>query len=247
MVRPPSGRANCLQLRRDSLSSASPQEIWKPAWLEALDTQRFFAGCSAHEAAKKNEKNICCLDCCTSICPHCVRRYVYHDVVRLEDLERLIDCSYVQSYTINSSKVVFIKKRPQNRQFKGSGNSCSSCDRTLQEPYIHCSLGCKVDFLLSQNKDLSVLEGLRLSEARRGLGPPHLAGDDEDDDGTETTTQSTVVDNPSDSENRSSPPPITAEFVRRKRSGLHACCASTAGAAASMNRRKGTPHRSPSC
>ncbi|KAF7838805.1 tRNA-intron endonuclease [Senna tora] len=44
---------------------------------------------------------------CTSICPHClpshrlhrllqVRRYVYHDVVRLEDLQKLIDCSNVQ-------------------------------------------------------------------------------------------------------------------------------------------------------
>jgi len=79
----------------------------KPAWLEALYAQKFFVGCSYHENAKKNEKNICCLDCCTSICPHClpshrfhsllqVRRYVYHDVVRLEDLHKLIDCSNVQ-------------------------------------------------------------------------------------------------------------------------------------------------------
>ncbi|KAL5985584.1 Protein RGF1 INDUCIBLE TRANSCRIPTION FACTOR 1 [Asimina triloba] len=140
--------------------------IRKPAWLEALTTQNFFVGCSFHENAKKNEKNICCLDCCTSICPHClpshryhrlvqVRRYVYHDVVRLEDLEKLIDCSNVQAYTINSAKVIFIKKRPQNRQFKGSGNYCITCDRSLQEPYIHCSLGCKVDYVLKHKKDLS--------------------------------------------------------------------------------------------
>lgn len=50
----------------------------------------------------------------------------------------------MQSYTINSSKVIFLKKRPQSRQFKGSGNICTSCDRTLQEPYVHCSLECKV-------------------------------------------------------------------------------------------------------
>ncbi|KAJ6921979.1 hypothetical protein NC652_015817 [Populus alba x Populus x berolinensis] len=127
----------------------------KPAWLEALYAQKFFVGCSYHDAAKKNEKNVCCLDCCISICPHCipshrfhrllqVRRYVYHDVVRLEDIEKLIDCSNVQAYTINSAKVVFIKKRPQNRQFKGAGNYCTSCDRSLQEPFTHCSLGCKV-------------------------------------------------------------------------------------------------------
>ena len=87
------------------------QAMWKPAWLEALNTQKFFVACSFHEHAKKNEKNICCLDCCTSICPHCVaahrvhrllqvRRYVYHDVVRLEDLEKLIDCSSVQVYQL---------------------------------------------------------------------------------------------------------------------------------------------------
>lgn len=83
------------------------QGIQKPAWLEALYNQKFFVGCSFHETSKKNEKNICCLDCCISICPHClsshrfhrllqVRRYVYHDVVRLEDLQKLIDCSNVQ-------------------------------------------------------------------------------------------------------------------------------------------------------
>ncbi|KAK9141787.1 hypothetical protein Syun_011187 [Stephania yunnanensis] len=137
--------------------------IRRPAWLEALYTEKFFVPCFTHENAKKNEKNVCCLDCCTSICPHClplhrfhrlvqVRRYVYHDVVRLEDLEKLVDCSSVQAYTINSAKVIFIKKRPQSRQFKGSGNYCTSCDRSLQEPYIHCSLGCKVDFVLRHER-----------------------------------------------------------------------------------------------
>lgn len=56
----------------------------------------------------------------------------------------LISCIFAQAYTINAAKVLFIKKRPQNRQFKGSGNYCTSCDRSLQEPFIHCSLGCKV-------------------------------------------------------------------------------------------------------
>lgn len=139
----------------------------KPAWLEALmHREKFFTGCLIHEDAKKNEKNILCLDCCKSICPHClpahrthrllqVRRYVYHDVVRLEDLEKLIDCSNVQAYTINSAKVVFLNQRPQSRPFKGSGNTCTTCERSLQEPYFHCSIGCKVDYLLRQRLDLS--------------------------------------------------------------------------------------------
>ncbi|RXH86785.1 hypothetical protein C1H46_043809 [Malus baccata] len=79
----------------------------KPAWLERLMAETFFGGCGVHHSRRKNEKNVFCLHCCLSICPHClsshrlhpllqVRRYVYHDVVRLGDLEKLIDCSYTQ-------------------------------------------------------------------------------------------------------------------------------------------------------
>ncbi|XP_073000908.1 protein RGF1 INDUCIBLE TRANSCRIPTION FACTOR 1-like [Typha latifolia] len=235
--------------------------IWKPAWLEALDTQRFFTPCSLHENAKKNEKNICCLDCCTSICPHCVpshrvhrlvqvRRYVYHDVVRLEDLEKLIDCTNVQSYTINSSKVVFLKKRPQNRQFKGSGNICTSCDRCLQEPYIHCSLGCKVDYILRQQKDLSpYLRACKTLQLSSDFFIPH-----EVDDEANETTNSTLVEGDelmgsSDSENLSMP---CTEFVQKKCTGIFICSRSARrisdeDMAANMSRRKGIPHRSPLC
>ncbi|KAL5652431.1 hypothetical protein ACJX0J_037889, partial [Zea mays] len=126
----------------------------RPGWVGGLVEESFFVGCAAHEDRKKNEKNIFCLGCCASICPHCapahrhhlllqVRRYVYNDVVRLDDLERLIDCSFVQPYTINSAKVIFLKPRPQSRPFKGSGNVCLACDRILQEPFHFCCLSCK--------------------------------------------------------------------------------------------------------
>ncbi|GFQ05202.1 hypothetical protein PHJA_002664300 [Phtheirospermum japonicum] len=216
--------------------------------------------------AKKNEKNICCLDCCTSICPHCVlshrshrllqiRRYVYHEVVRLEDLERLMDCSNIQAYTINAAKVVFIKKRPQNRQFKGSGNYCTSCDRCLQEPFIHCSLGCKVDFLVKQYMDLTPF--LRVCDTLQ-LGPdfciPQDMGDDET---TNETPNSTIVDSSdgpfsssSGSENMMSF--SCSDIVRKKRSGLYVCGRMSSkiteeDMATSMSRRKGVPHRSPMC
>ncbi|XP_016448809.2 protein RGF1 INDUCIBLE TRANSCRIPTION FACTOR 1-like isoform X1 [Nicotiana tabacum] len=251
--------------------------IQKPAWLEAMCTEKFFAPCPIHESAKKNEKNICCLDCCISICPHCVmahrfhrlvqiRRYVYHDVVRLEDLEKLIDCSNVQAYTINSAKVIFIKKRPQNRQFKGSGNYCTSCDRSLQEPFLHCSLGCKVDFVLKQYKDISPF--LRRCTTLQ-LSPDFFIPQDMADD---DTAHSTIVDSDepwgssmsdsSGSENMmmmmsTSTFPCT-EFVRKKRSGLYVCgrtvvnsnyknLSSDEDMATSMSRRKGIPHRSPLC
>ncbi|KAL6888750.1 hypothetical protein ACP4OV_009776 [Aristida adscensionis] len=138
----------------------------RPGWVGGLVSETFFAACPAHESRKKNDKNIFCLGCCASICPHCapshhhhpllqVRRYVYHDVVRLGDLEKLIDCSYVQPYTINSAKVIFLKPRPQSRPFKGSGNVCLTCDRILQEPFHFCSLSCKVDHVMVQGGDLS--------------------------------------------------------------------------------------------
>ncbi|GAB4828200.1 Protein RGF1 INDUCIBLE TRANSCRIPTION FACTOR 1 [Ancistrocladus abbreviatus] len=244
----------------------------KPAWLDALYTQKFFVGCAVHETAKKNEKNVLCLDCCLSICPHCltmhrfhrliqIRRYVYHDVIRLEDLEKLIDCSNVQAYTINSAKVIFIKKRPQNRQFKGSGNYCTSCDRSLQEPYIHCSLGCKVDFVLKYNRDLTPY--LRVCKTLQ-LGPDFLYPQDalgDDDMMTNETPHSTIVD--SDelmscssgssgcTENMSM---VCSDVVRKKRSGLYVCgriankgSVSEEDMATSMNRRKRIPHRSPLC
>ncbi|XP_043699027.1 uncharacterized protein LOC122649843 isoform X2 [Telopea speciosissima] len=87
--------------------SGRGEMVMKPAWLEGLIAETFFAACGVHESLRKNEKNIFCLECCRSICPHCVpshrshpllqvRRYVYNDVVRLDDLEKLIDCSYTQ-------------------------------------------------------------------------------------------------------------------------------------------------------
>ncbi|KAI0499796.1 hypothetical protein KFK09_018004 [Dendrobium nobile] len=137
-----------------------------PSWLEKLLAEKFFSPCAHHEGVKKNEKNILCLDCCFGFCPHCIlphrshrllqiRRYVYHDVVRVEDLEKLIDMSLVQSYTTNSSKVAFLKQRAQSRPFRGSGNGCRSCDRPLQESFLYCSLSCKVKKLMMNDGELS--------------------------------------------------------------------------------------------
>ncbi|KAG6527298.1 hypothetical protein ZIOFF_009396 [Zingiber officinale] len=112
-----------------------------PGWLGRLVEESFFVGCGAHESRKKNEKNIFCLDCCSSICPHCAPAHSSHPLL--------------QPYTINSAKVVFLKPRPQSRPPKGSGNICPSCDRILQEPFHFCSLSCKVEHVVSRGEDLS--------------------------------------------------------------------------------------------
>ncbi|KAI4311660.1 hypothetical protein MLD38_036539 [Melastoma candidum] len=133
-----------------------------PGWLRSLLEERFFELCDRHEsAAKKNEKNVFCLDCGHGLCPHClprhpksshrllqIRRYVYNDVIRLSDAQKLLDCSLVQPYTTNSAKVVFLNQRPMSRPFRCSGSSCSTCDRSLQDSFTFCSLFCKVQNLI---------------------------------------------------------------------------------------------------
>ncbi|XP_078428669.1 protein RGF1 INDUCIBLE TRANSCRIPTION FACTOR 1-like [Wolffia australiana] len=232
-----------------------------PAWLGGLLLEEgFFSGCSLHEHRKKNEKNIFCLGCCRSICPHCastpahlshpllqVRRYVYHDVVRLDDLEKLIDCSFVQPYTINSAKVVFLKQRPQSRPFKGSGNVCLTCDRILQEPFHFCSLSCKVERVVVRGRDLSGVL-CRLEEREEAFShfeSLRMDGSDLAEDESQHTPDS-ILEGP----------------LRRRGAGAaRLSCAGSAecgglkkkGGAAFLphivlslgSRRKGAPHRSP--
>ncbi|MED6192310.1 hypothetical protein PIB30_009122 [Stylosanthes scabra] len=144
-----------------------------PAWLSKLMRERFFGECGVHQNLRKNDKNVLCLHCCLSLCPHClplhphhhpllqVRRYVYHDVVRLGDLEKLIDCSNIQPYTINGAKVIFLNERAQGQSRSscsrggGTANSCCSCDRILQDPFHFCSLSCKVDHMVYEGERLS--------------------------------------------------------------------------------------------
>uniref|UniRef100_A0A0D9WT09 B box-type domain-containing protein n=1 Tax=Leersia perrieri TaxID=77586 RepID=A0A0D9WT09_9ORYZ len=247
----------------------------RPGWVGGLVEESFFVGCPVHESRKKNEKNIFCLGCCTSICPHCapshrhhpllqVRRYVYNDVVRLDDLDKLIDCSFVQPYTINSAKVIFLKPRPQSRPFKGSGNICLTCDRILQEPFHFCCLSCKVDHVMIQGGDLSNI--LYMS------GEPDIAcfprfenlrvdgaGEEEDDDDRhQVMTPNSILEDPlhhhhqyyggggGSSNNIGRRDTTTADVVPRKKKGSGGGGGFFPQIVLSLNnRRKGAPHRSP--
>lgn len=238
-----------------------------PRWLGALMGEKFFNACIIHEDSKKNEKNIFCLDCCEGICPHClsphrshrllqIRRYVYHDVIRLGDAEKLMDCSLVQSYTTNSAKVVFINKRPQSRPCRGSGNICITCDRGLQDPYIFCSLSCKLQHILST-------DATRISDIIfncEHLTLPELGLDD-----GQMTPDSTLE--PPGSFRTSSGSSgaggigcrtlgctaTTEVVVRKKRSNVSSfrpicppvCTPVSEISAGLLSRRKGTPQRSP--
>ncbi|KAG8391634.1 hypothetical protein BUALT_Bualt01G0207800 [Buddleja alternifolia] len=224
-----------------SVSLSRNSEV--PRWLSCLLTEKFFNACIIHEDAKKNEKNI--------------RRYVYHDVIRLVDADKLIDCSGVQSYTTNSAKVIFLNERPQTRAPRASGNLCITCDRKVQESSLFCSLSCKVQHILENGCKLSLY--LRNCEFM-SLPDPSL------DDGQMTPDSVLEPAGSLRTESGSSSGGLagfidcpnltctaTTEVVRKKRSNLSglrtgcgpACKPVPEFTYGMMNRRKGTPHRSP--
>ncbi|XP_073158271.1 protein RGF1 INDUCIBLE TRANSCRIPTION FACTOR 1-like [Henckelia pumila] len=242
-------------------------DTWEvPQWLSTLLTEKFFNACIIHEEDKRNEKNVFCLDCCDGICPHCfihhrshrllqIRRYVYHNVVRLADADKLMDCGKVQSYTTNSAKVVFLNQRPQTRPCRGSGSLCITCDRNLQESYLFCSVSCKLRHVLESGGKLSMYlrkcEFLTLPEM--GLDEGRMTPDSVlEPDGSVKTESGSSSGALVGCLNLSST--ATTEIVRKKRSnlsrirsGLRAACGPVSEMSDSMmNRsRKGTPHRSP--
>ncbi|XP_041026642.1 protein RGF1 INDUCIBLE TRANSCRIPTION FACTOR 1-like isoform X2 [Juglans microcarpa x Juglans regia] len=212
----------------------------KPAWLEGLMAETFFGACGAHDNLRKNEKNVFCLHCCLSICPHCFPSHRSHPLL--------------QPYTINSAKVIFLNQRPQSRSFKGSANICWTCDRILQEPFHFCSLSCKVDNMVCQGEDLSSIlyrfdesdfaisqfEGLQMDGSEMII---------DDDDGQITT--SSILEDPelqyrgsSCSNEATSNSLISSEpeLVKKKNKGRGLL----PGIVLSLSsRRKGAPQRAP--
>ncbi|GER26372.1 PLATZ transcription factor family protein [Striga asiatica] len=229
-----------------------------PGWLRGLMGEKFFNACILHEGAKKNEKNVFCLDCCEGICPHCVsdhhshrlmqiRRNVYQDVLRLVDAVKLIDCDHVQSYTSNSAKVVFLHQRPRARIHRASAPICISCDRNLQKSYLFCSISCKLEHVFRTRSKLSKYlrncKFLALPEPNQDDGRMTPDSVLEPAGSVRTESYSAGVGGPVDCPALISTA-TTMEVVRKKRSilsGNRPACKPVS----ETNRRKGSPHRSP--
>ncbi|KAE9587972.1 hypothetical protein Lal_00002697 [Lupinus albus] len=149
------------------------QECMKvPEWVEHVLSSTFFSACEIH-TKHRNECNKYCIDCTDdAFCSHCVptshkghhviqiRRSSYEECVRVEDLQKALDINGVQTFVINSAKVIFLNKRGRcvsQTKNNGGGNlrnnlcknttECMTCQRTLLEPFCFCSIECKFEWI----------------------------------------------------------------------------------------------------
>ncbi|KAL1331957.1 protein RGF1 INDUCIBLE TRANSCRIPTION FACTOR 1-like [Arachis hypogaea] len=156
-----------------------------PPWLERLLQTPFFNVCRIHGDAARSECNMFCLDCNNNnnnnnngdaFCFYCrssrhkdhqviqIRRSSYHDVVRVVEIQKVLDISGVQTYVINSARVLFLNERPQPKSGKGVPHICEICGRSLLDPFRFCSLGCKL-VGIKRNGDASFVLDDKINEA----------------------------------------------------------------------------------
>ncbi|KAK9667827.1 hypothetical protein RND81_13G013400 [Saponaria officinalis] len=200
-----------------------------PPWLKPLLREKFFIQCKNHPNSHKNECNMYCLDCMNGpICPLClphhinhraiqIRRSSYNDVVRASDIQKMIDISGIQTYIINSARVVFLNERPQSRPGKGVTNTCLVCERSLLDIFRFCSLGCKI---VGTSKNF---------QKKKKIQAPVESDSENSCSTSSTTTREEMMNNYYNNNNNNNsviqsfaqmPPQTSLNFRKRRRKGI---------------------------
>ncbi|KAL6998673.1 hypothetical protein U1Q18_048189 [Sarracenia purpurea var. burkii] len=211
-----------------------------PPWLKPLLRESFFVQCKSHADSHKSECNMYCLDCMNgALCSLClayhkdhraiqIRRSSYHDVIRVSEIQRYLDITSVQTYVINSAKVVFLNERPQPRPGKGVTNTCEVCERSLLDSFRFCSLGCKI---VGTSKNFHRREK-HSPEKKHAAAKGALDSEDSYSSSSSSSRSHGQRKSDSNSSNKvqsfrpSTPPPTAVNYRTAKR-------------------RKGIPHRAP--
>ncbi|EFJ23714.1 hypothetical protein SELMODRAFT_102589 [Selaginella moellendorffii] len=140
-----------------------------PAWVDEFLSGDYFTSCDFHTGGK-NERNQFCTECSGSgplcqfglLASHSghrtlqVRKASHMDSIRVVDIQQCLEVSDIQTYSINSAKIVFLLSRPQPRPSKGALHACLCCNRALSDDVKFCSLACKLDVLREQPEDRSI-------------------------------------------------------------------------------------------
>eukprot|EP00890_Picochlorum_soloecismus_P003164 jgi/Picsp_1/3849/NSC_01361-R1_hypothetical zinc-dependent dna-binding protein len=139
-------------------------------WISRLISLDFFQPCRVHRGCRKNECNFFCLERdgggqqqqgndIQALCKYClddpgfsgicfqIRRYMYQNVVHVEDLGMFYDASGIQAYFINGKRAVLLspKSPPANTSAAPAfDHVCRSCRVPLRPDCSFCSLHCKV-------------------------------------------------------------------------------------------------------
>jgi hypothetical protein len=110
-----------------------------PAWLKGALDAPFFTACPEHSTggfSHKTDRNFYCLDCHEdALCTFCVdrshrghdilqiRRASHNNAVRVNEIHQ-VNAEGVQQYTINGSKILFLKGRRPPQPWRGGYHFC---------------------------------------------------------------------------------------------------------------------------
>ena len=132
-------------------------------WPESLIATRFFEPCTSHATLRRGHLNHFCLRCSTTsgtlLCKHClpdheekcggrciqIFRFMCHDVVRVNDVEDLIDVDGIQQFRAYNHSAVHLRSMETATHPSPYTDRCGGkfCNRYLDPSWKYCSLACK--------------------------------------------------------------------------------------------------------